>query len=227
MILISRIGFIIAVLSLLSMLLGHIGEHNLSLISSQISTYAAKAPYDFFITTSILLSSVTLIIISLLTSRFHIFGTGYLSHLIPVLSGAAAAGLILLAYFEETATNLSSLRQAGFMAIRIQSFHDAGLLIFFYSSLALVLLLGTLTITNNIGKFNKLTGGFILSLAPISFFLMTTRWPKFVGFEGVAVGINQRAALLCLWLAFTIMLVRSSKFNFSFNKIKSKSKPST
>ncbi|MDH3973809.1 MAG: DUF998 domain-containing protein [Deltaproteobacteria bacterium] len=214
MILISRIGLIIAFLSLVSMVLGHFGSHELNLISSQISTYAAKAPYDYLITTSMLLSSLTLLIISFINSKFQIFGSSHLAHFIPALSGAASFGLVMLAYYEETAKNLSVLKQSGFMAIRIQSFHDAGLLMFFYSSLSLAVLLGTLTIIYNYNKINRVLGGIILCMAPISFMLMTTKWPKAIGIEGATIGLNQRAALLCLWLAFTLVLVMVSNKSF-------------
>lgn len=219
MIQISRAGLIIAFLSLFSMVLGHFGTHELNLMSFQISTYAAQAPYDHLITTSMLLSSLTLLIISFLNSKFQIYSSSYLAHFIPALSGAASFGLIMLAYFEETAKNLSELKQSGFIAIRIQSLHDAGLLMFFYSSLLLVMLLGMLTIIYNYKKINKVLGGIILCMAPVSFVLMTTKWPKAIGFEGVTVGLNQRAALFCLWLAFTITLVIAS--NKSFNRISS------
>ena len=196
------------------MVLGHFGTHELNLMSSQISTYAAKAPYDYLITTSMLLSSLTLLIISFLNSKFQMFGSSYLAHFIPALAGAASFGLVMLAYYEETARNLSVLKQSGFMAIRIQSFHDAGLLMFFYSSLSLAVLLGTLTIIYNHNKIHKILGGIIFFMAPISFMLMTTKWPKAIGFEGVTIGLNQRAALLCLWLAFTLILIMASNKSF-------------
>lgn len=223
MILISRLGLITAVLSLVSMVLGHFGTHELNLMSSQISTYAAKSPYDYFITASMLLSSLALLIISFLTSKFKLFGSSNLAHLIPALSGAASFGLIMLAYYEETAKNLSVLKQSGFMAIRIQSFHDAGLLMFFYSSLLLITLLGILTIIYGSNTINKSLGGVILFMAPASFVLMTTQWPKAIGFTGVTVGLNQRAALFCLWLAFTIMLLIAS--NKSLNLTGAKKAP--
>lgn len=213
MILISRTGLIIALLSLVSMVFGHFGIHELNPLSSQISTYAAKAPYDYLITTSMLLSSLTLLVISFLSSKYQMFGSSNLAHFIPALSGAASFGLIMLAYYEETAGNLSALKQSGFMAIRIQSFHDAGLLMFFYSSLLLVVLLGALTIIYN-NKINKVLGVIILCMAPTSFILMTTKWPKAIGFEGAAVGLNQRAALLCLWVAFTLVFIMASNNAF-------------
>ncbi len=208
--LVSRVGLLLGCLSFIFMILGHLGADEFNMVEFQISTYAAKAPYDFFITTSILLSSLTLLIISFLNSKYKLFGTSYLANFIPGLAGIAASGLIMLSYFEETAVNLKTLQQSNFMAIREQSFHDAGLLVFFYSSLLLVSLVGALTIIHNVKKINKLLGIVVLFMAPASFMLMTTRWPAFIGFEGIAVGLNQRAALLCLWLAFIVVLVQSS-----------------
>lgn len=196
--------------SLVSMLLGHFGTHKLSWISSQISTYASVAPYDYFVTSSILLSALSLLVIGILVSKYQIFGTNYFTHLVPGLSGAAASGLIMLAYYEETARSLSILKHSGFWAIRVQSFHDAGLLIFFYSSVLLVMLLGILVILYNLKIVTRIIGGVIFSMGPASYFLMTTKWPKYIGFDGVTVGVNQRAALFCLWLAVAMVLALAS-----------------
>lgn len=214
MILISKITLAIATLSLISMVLGHFGIHELNFITTQISTYAAKAPYDYFITASILLSSLTLLLISFLNSKYQLFPSSYLSNFIPALSGAASFGLIMLSYFEEKANNLSALKQAGFSAIRIQTFHDAGLLIFFNCSLLLSLLTGSLIVIYSYNKTHKALGVFILSMTPMSYMLMTTQWPKALGIEGLTVGLSQRAALLCLWLAFTLFLIMASNKAF-------------
>ncbi len=200
------IGWLSTVASLFSMVIGHLGVHEMSWVSAQISTYAATAPYDYFITSSMLLSAFSLIIIGVLVSNYHIVGTGFLAHFVPPLSGAAASGLILVAYFEETATTLNMLKQSGFWAIRIQSFHDAGLLIFFYSTVLLVMLLGVLVLTSNLKVGTKVLGGIVLAMGPASYFLMTTTWPKFIGLDGVTIGANQRSALFCLWLAVALVL---------------------
>lgn len=205
------IGWVSAIASFLLMVIGHWGMHELSWISSQISTYAATAPHDYLVTTSMLLSSLSLIVIGILVSKYKIFGETYFAHLVPALSGAAASGLMMLAYYEETAKTISLLKQSGFWAIRVQSFHDAGLFIFFYSVLLLVMLLGILATIYNTKYFYKTLGVVIFSVGPASYLLMTTRWPKFIGFEGVTTGVNQRAALLCLWVAVTLVLVMASK----------------
>ena len=192
------------------MVIGHLGRHNLSWASSQISTYAATAPYDYLITTAMLLSSVSLIFVGVLVAKFKIFGPNYLADFAPVLSGASASGLIMVAYYEETAKNLSLLKESGFWAIRVQSFHDAGLLIFFYGAILFVVLLGILATIYSSRKLYKLIGVLVVSAGPASYFLMTTRWPKYIGFEGIATGINQRAALFCLWVAVALVLIAAS-----------------
>ena len=217
------IGWVLAIASFLLMVIGHSGRHELSWISSQISTYAATAPHDYLVTTSMLLSSLSLITIGILVSKYKIFGESYSAHFVPALSGAAASGLIMLAYYEETAKTISLLKQSGFWAIRVQSFHDAGLFIFFYSALLLVMLLGILAIIYNRKHIYKVLGFVILSMGPASYLLMTERWPKFIGFEGVTTGVNQRAALLCLWVAVTLVLVIAS--NKSLNQIGAKNVP--
>lgn len=196
--------------SIASMVIGHLGSHDLSWKSSQISTYAAQAAYDSFITGSILLSSLTLLLIGILVSRYQIIGTNVLVHLLPALSGASASGLLMLAYYEETAKSLNYLKKSGFWAIRIQSFHDAGLTIFFYSTLLLVMLLGFMSLLDAVSAKGKIKGAVILGMGPASYLLMTTRWPKIVGFEGITVGVNQRAALFCLWLAVVLILTIAS-----------------
>lgn len=200
------IGWLSTVASLFSMVIGHLGVHEMSWVSAQISTYAATAPHDYFVTSSMLLSAFALIIIGVLVSKYHIVGTGFLSHFVSPLSGAAVSGLILVAYFEETATTLNMLKQSGFWAIRVQSFHDAGLLIFFYSTVLLVIFLGVLVVTSNLKAGTKILGGVVLAMGPASYFLMITPWPKFIGFDGIAIGANQRAALFCLWLAVALVL---------------------
>lgn len=204
------IGWLSTVASLFSMVIGHLGVHEMSWVSAQISTYAASAPHDYFVTSSMLLSAFSLIVIGVLVSKYHIVGTGFLAHFVSPLSGAAASGLILVAYFEETATTLNILKQSGFWAIRIQSFHDAGLLIFFYSTVLLVMFLGLLVLTSNLKARTKVLGGAILAMGPASYFLMTTPWPKFIGLDGVTIGANQRAALFCLWLAIALVLIMAS-----------------
>lgn len=203
-------GWILVVTALIVMVAGHFGDHTLSWTSSQISTYAATAPYDYFITGSMLLSALSLLIIGLLVSKYQIIGTGCAAHFVPALSGAAASGLLMLAYYEETAPNLNLLQRSGFLAIRTQSFHDAGLTIFFYSTVLLIMVTGFIILLYNSKTMVRILGGIILGLGPAAYLFMTTTWPKLIGFEGNTTGINQRAALFSLWLAVALILALAS-----------------
>lgn len=194
-------GWLCLAASLLAMVIGHAGTEQLSWVSAQISTYAAVAPHAVFVTSAIIMSALALLILGLLVSKHQILGTSYLASLVTALSGAGAAGLLMLAHFKETASSLATLKHAGFWAIRQQSFHDAGLLIFYYSALVLVMLAGMLAVTHHSGVRNKILGVTIFGMGPMSFLLMTTNWPKSLGFTGVTTGVNERVALFCLWLA--------------------------
>ncbi len=204
----SYLGLVIALISLIMMMLGHSGTHELSWKTTQISTYAARAPYDYFITTAMYLASVPLVIVSILVSRYHIIGNTIISHTVPVLLGGAVLGLIMLASYEETARTISSLKQSGYWAIRIQSFHDAGLEIFFYSLAVAVTMIGLIN-TCLCSRFSlRLIGVIILCSGPLSFLLMTTAWPKLIGIEGISLGVNQRGSLFVLWLAIVFILLQ-------------------
>lgn len=205
------LGWVVSLSALIAMVLGHLGAHGLDWKANQISTYAARAPYDDLITASISLSAGALLVIGILVSKHKILGSSDWVHLVPVLAGAAASGLVMLAYYEETAATLAILKQSDFWAVRVQSFHDAGLQIFFYSAVALVGALGLCAVVFASTAIEKLVGCLILGLGPGSYVLMTTSWPKALGIVGVTVGLQQRGALSCLWLALACTLVIASK----------------
>lgn len=193
-------------LALVSMIIGHSGNHELSWKINQISTYAAIAPHDRWVSASMLLSCLTLAILSILIARIKILGEGYLTHTVPLFAGATISGLLMLAYFKETAMNLSILKNSGFAAIRQQSFHDAGLLIFFYSAILLVVGLGFLLIAQANNWKDKIVGSTVALLGAAAFPLMTTAWPGLIGVLGAGPGLKQRASLLSLWLAIVLVL---------------------
>lgn len=200
------IGWILAFLAVVAMFIGHQGANDLNWISTQISTYAKSAPHDYFITASMLISAGLLLVIGLLVTKEKVVGESILTFIVSPITGAAASGLFMLSYYEETARTISALKASGFWSIRIQSFHDAGLDIFFYSSLILIFLLGFLIILNEEKISRKLLGAIILLLSPLSYFLMTTPWLHYLGYKGHLIGINQRAGLFSLWLAAVIFL---------------------
>ena len=207
-------GWAITSAAMAAMVIGHLGSHDLNWRTDQISTYAATAPFDGLVTLSMLLSAGALVVAGLLASRYGLFGNGIWNHAIPLLAGAAAVGLIMLAHYEETARTLAALRQSGFGAIRQQSFHDAGLQIFFYSGVLLVTVMGVLTMALGVSLAERLVGILMFGLGPGSFLLMTTAWTRAIGIEAPATGLQQRASLLCLWLAMVCVLVIATGRSF-------------
>ncbi len=207
----TTVGWSIMAASLLAMRSGHFGAGHLSWISDQISTYAAVAPQGYLITASIWLSALGLLVVGAVVTRHPILGGSHLASIAMALSGAASAGLMTLAHYKETARSLTALKHSGFWAIRIQSFHDAGLMIFFYSAILFVMLVGVLMTALHKRVFDRAFGTVVFALAPISYLLMTTRWPKYVGFSGVNTGVNERATLFCLWLAAAIVFALASR----------------
>jgi len=95
-------GWISAILALITMLIGHMGKHDLNWMSNNISTFAANAPNDAWITSSMFISAFSLLCIGILISKYKILGSNYFIHLLPLLIGAAISGLIVLAIFEES-----------------------------------------------------------------------------------------------------------------------------
>ncbi len=204
------LGWIFTVGALFAMVTGHFGAHGLSWQAQQISTYAATAPFDAFVTASMLLSAAAILVVGVLITKYGLFGHAIWVHLVPPMAGAAAAGLVMVASYEETAPSLTLLKQASFLAIRLQSFHDAGLQVFFYSSVLLITTLGALAILSGATLVERLIGVLILSLGPGSFLLMRASWTQAIGMAGASIGLQQRAALLCLWLAVVCVLVIAS-----------------
>jgi hypothetical protein len=157
-----------------------------------------------------ILPCLTLICISILVSRYEILGVTHLVHIVPLVTGAAISGLLTLASFKETARTISVLRSSGFDAIRQQSFHDAGLLIFFYSGILLAVLFGILIIEHSADRKSRILGGSVAVLGLGAFPLMAMPWPRMIGILTAVPGLKQRASLLSLWLAITLVLAAIS-----------------
>jgi len=203
-------GWISLISALIAMIIGHTGSHDLRWEVNQISTYAATAPHDRWITAAMLLPCVTLACISILVSRFNILGDSNVAHTMPLCAGATIAGLLTLAVYEETARTVTILKTAGFEAIRRQSFHDAALLIFFYSAVLVAVVLGVLIIAQADNWKEKILGSSVTVLGLAAFPLMTTAWPRLIGVLGAGPGMKQRASLLSLWLAIALVLMVAS-----------------
>ena len=203
-------GWITLILAMIAMIIGHTGNTDLQWQVNQISTYAATAPRHEWIMAAMILPCLSLVCISILTSRYKMLGDTHLAHTVPLFTGSAIAGLLTLAGFKETARTISILKSSGFDAIRQQSFHDAGLLIFFYSDILLAVVFGILIISRSAAWTGRILGGAVLLLGVAAFPLMTTPWPRMIGILTAGPGLKQRASLFSLWLAIALVLAAVS-----------------
>ncbi len=195
------------VAAMAAMVIGHSGTTNLNWMANEISTYAAQAPHQDWITAGMLLPCVALAAIGVLVSRHRMLGDTALADTAPLLAGAAIGGLMTLATFKEAAPTMAMLRTAGMDAVIQQSFHNAGLMGFFYSTVLLVLLCGGLAALQSGRPARRRllgAGAMLLGLAALP--LMTEPWPHLLGLDGPARGLMQRASLFSLWLAAALVL---------------------
>ena len=193
--------------ALAAMLVGHTGGTELNPVANQISTYAAQAPRHAWITVGILLPCLALVCIGMLASKHKLLGGGWLAHLVPQLAGAATSGLLMLAVFQEAIPDMAMLRHASVDDIIQESFHNAGLMIFFYSTLALVILGGGLTAFHRAGRKSRLMGVAVVLLGLAAQPLVLMPWPHLLGVTGETYGLQQRASLFSLWLGAALVLL--------------------
>lgn len=193
--------------AMVAMIVGHAGATSLTPLANQISTYAAQAPHQGWITAGIVLPGLALASMAMLISGHRMLGDSWLAHVAPLLAGAATAGLLTLALFKETAPTMAALKNAGIEEIVQQSMHNAGLMIFFYSTMLLLMLCGGLTFARSAGWPGKLLGVSAALLGLAAFPLMTESWPRVLGITGPVHGLMQRASLLSLWLGASIVLL--------------------
>ncbi len=189
-----------------AMIVGHSGAAPLVWTVNQISTYAAHAPHQGWITAGMLLPCVALAAISMLISRHRMLGDSALAHAAPLLAGAAIAGLVTLAAFKETAPNAEALKHAALADVIQESFHNAGLMLFFYSTILLVLICGTLGVARGAKLAHRLPGILAVSLGLAALPLMVEPWPHLLGIAGPVHGLMQRASLFSLWLGAAFVL---------------------
>lgn len=202
-----KAGMAVLVMSFAAMVFGHMEAPGLDWMLNQVSTYAARAPRRDWITASMYLSVLAFLLVSISAFRHPQFGKSLLGQLGGLLLGAASAGLVVLAYYEETAASLAQLKQSSFGAIRQQSFHDAGLMIFFYAAVLAMVLFGAMVFAQRRGWGRKIAGSLITLAGPLSFLAMTTSWPSLLNIMHPAVGLKQRAGLLALWFGAFLLII--------------------
>lgn len=202
---IERAAWLALALAPAAMVVGHLGAPGLDWRAHHVSTYAARAPGDDWITAAMLLSAVAMMCIGVLVSGAGRPGGRIAAGLIAMALGASVSGLLLLAGFEETATGMAALRSAGFDAIRRQSFHDAGLFVFFHGTILALLGAGVALLAGR-GLRRRLFGAAVAASGPLAYAAMATTWPTLLGIAGAGVGLKQRLSFLFLWVGAVLLL---------------------
>ena len=178
----------------------------LSWMKNQISTYAASAPYGVFITATMLLAAVALILLALQLAWVGPLRRFLLAQLASLALGAAAVGLAVLAYWKERARSLAALRSAPFADIRQQTFHDAGLLIFFDSISIGLLLVGVLLLVTGPGFRRRLAGLAVMLSGPLAAAALGSRALAW----GVGLGQRIAFAIFTLGTIWVLLVLRSA-----------------
>ena len=151
---IQRLLGIALIFSLLGMALGHVGASELDWHRDPISTFAARAPLHMFVTGSMILTALAIVLlgcdIAIEPQRPPAFKYGFLA----CLAGASAAGLLTVALFKEPVQWTVPHPSPTEDQVRVQAFHDCGLMLFFYGSAVTLTLLSGIWIADsrNIGR---------------------------------------------------------------------------
>lgn len=193
-----------------AMVAGHLDAGGLDWTRNFVSTFAARAPHGDWVTAAMLLSAAAMGCIGIAVAAGGETHGRVVGAAVALLMGAAVAGLLLLAANQEVAPGRAAVRALGFAAIRQQSFHDAGLLVFFYGAILALMVAGT---GMAVGRLRpaRIPGLAVAACGPLSFAAMTTNWLGAVGLPDNAGGLKQRAAFLLLWLGSAVLLAALSR----------------
>jgi hypothetical protein len=195
----------------LALFVGHLGADHLSWIKNGISTYAATAPHANWVSAGILLAGLSITCLGVgisLNTRLRI---NILSQIASMCCGAAAAGLLTLCRFKETANNIEALKRMEFAAVRQQTFHDAGLLIFVSSAVLALMVSGLIAMARSAGWGSRILAAVVFVSGPIACAIVISSAQGPAAFLGAAPGLKQRASFFCLWVGALCLMTLLTK----------------
>jgi hypothetical protein len=195
----------------LALLIGHLGADNLSWIKNGISTYAAGAPHASWVSAGILLAGLSIACLGVGISLNTPLRINLLSQIASMCCGAAAAGLLMLCRFKETANNIEALKRMEFAAVRQQTFHDAGLLIFVSSAVLALMIAGLIALVRSAGLGNRILAAVVFASGPIACAIVISMAQGPAALLGAAPGLKQRAAFFCLWVGALCLMTLLTK----------------
>jgi hypothetical protein len=210
-----RAGVIIAWIVLfaapLVLFVGHLGADRLNWVENGISTYAATAPHGNWISAGILLAGLSIVCLGVGISVNTRLRINILSQIASMCCGAAAAGLLMLCRCQETANNIEALKRMEFAAIRQQTFHDAGLLMFVCGAVLALMISGLIAMVRSTGWGSRLLAAVVFVSGPIACATVISSSQGSAGFLGTAPGLKQRAAFFCLWVGACCLMTLLTK----------------
>jgi hypothetical protein len=210
-----RAGVIIAWIVLfaapLVLFVGHLGAGGLNWLENGISTYAANAPNGNWVSAGILLAGLSIVCLGVGISLNTSLRISLLSQIASMCCGAAAAGLLMLCRYKETANNIEALKRMEFAAIRQQTFHDAGLLMFVSAAVLALMISGLIAMVRSASWGGRLLAAAVFVSGPIACAVVISSSQGPVGFLGTAPGLKQRAAFFCLWVGAFCLLTLLTK----------------
>ncbi|HXY55474.1 MAG TPA: DUF998 domain-containing protein [Nitrospirota bacterium] len=204
------ISWLALLLAPVTMIVGHLGSHELNWTRDHISTYASYAPHSNWITASILLSAMSLACIGISFAKHCEFGRTPLGQITSMILGVSVSGLLLLVSFKETIPGGIILQNIDVDVIRQQALHDVGLFLFFTGSVVAAITAGLVVLMAKTTKIHKV-GAIIATTGPLALVAKSHPWPKYLGIIGKASGLRQRAAFFCLWTGALLLLALLSR----------------
>lgn len=178
------VAWLALIASPVTLFVGHLGAVGLDWRKNQVSTYAAKAPNDDWVTATMLLAAVALVGIAVNLHRA--LAADLISRALSTLLGAGAAGLVLLACFEVG---------GGYR----QGKHDAGLVLFLIATTAAFAVAGGAIAVTGPGWRQRVAGTFVAGCALGGTGSLEVNWTPLWG-------LHQRTAFLGLWVAALFLL---------------------
>ncbi len=179
------VAWLTILVSPITLVVGHRGTSSGAWKTSQVSVLAVHAPYDDWITATMVLAAIGLVSMGL--SLHRALGVGFVSRVLAMFFAAAASGLGLLAYYE-----IGSCSDKGA--------HNAGLMLFLGAATAGLLASGGAVAVIGPGWWRRLTGLLVsvCAVAPV------------VGkifFKSLPAGLKQRGDFLSLWIGTLLLLI--------------------
>ena len=194
-----------------TMIVGHLGSHELNWARDHVSTYASYACHSNWITASILLSAFAIACTGISFAKHYEFGRTPLGLIASMILGASVSGLLLLVSFKETVPGRTVLQDLDVDVIRQQTLHEVGLFLFFIGSVAAAIIAGSVVMLKKKTMIHRVFGAAIAATGPLAVAAKSHSWPKYLGILGKTGGMRQRIAFLCLWIGALLLLALLSR----------------